>query len=138
MTIYSKAIETTELGVDLNAGPDKIFRAQALPSTSNTSSSAFRLGNPMGRNEVKVVVNTAGTLTAALTIEIQTSATEGGSYVTVAGGTFTVAIGAIVVGQDLAKYIPPRESTDLFTKIKLTTTANESAMKVDAYLVYVS
>lgn len=138
MTVYSTSPENHDFANnDLNAGPDKIFRGQALPNNSNTSSSAFRLGNVQGGNEIKVVVATAGTLTAALTVEVQSSATEGGSYTTVDGGTFTTALGAITLGQELAKYIPPKETTDMFFKVKLTTTANESAMAVDSYLVWV-
>ena len=125
------------IGSDLKAGPDQIFTAQALADTGTVTSNAFILGNPMGRNEVKVTVATAGSLTAALTINIQTSATSDGSFTTVE--SFTIPLGAITAGQVLASYIPVRESEDeLYSKITLVTTDDESAMAVDAYLVYVS
>ncbi len=139
MTVYSKSPEDHDFNEnDLNAGPDKIFRANALPTSTTLLSSAFRLGNPMGRNEVKVVVETGGTLGADVTFEIQSSSTEAGSYATVAGGLFTAAAGAIVTGDDLVKYIPPRETTDMWFKILVTTTTDEVAKTVNAYIVYVS
>jgi hypothetical protein len=91
----------------------------------------------MGGVEVKVVCSTAGTLTAAVQIDLQTSATEAGTYATQISKT--QALGAIAVGDELARFILPREVVDqLYTKILVTTTADESAIDVDAYLVFVS
>jgi len=142
MTVYAKPIEDTLLGVDLNAGPDKIFRAQTLPTSTTLLSNAFRLSNPMGRNELKVVVETGGTLGADVTFEVQSSSDaddEGvGTYATVAGGLFTAAAGAVVTGDDLLQFIPPRESEDTWYKILVTTTTDEVAKTVNAYIVFVS
>jgi hypothetical protein len=134
----AKDIKTTKLSTDLYSDQDVIFSAQALPDSTALSSSAFRFGNTMGRNEIKMIVETAGTLTAALTVEVQSCATEDGSFVTVAGGTFETALGAITAGQELVKYIAPRETTNEFFKVKITTTEDESAMAVDCYIVWVS
>ena len=143
MTVYAKPIENTELGNDLNAGPDKIFRGQAFPNNTSIDSSGFRLGNVMGRNEIKAVVSTAGTLGTNVTIEVKSSAdsTNGtdGTFTTVEGGSFVIQAGAIAVGDELVKYIPPRETTDCWFKVAITTTADESANgAIDSYLVYVS
>jgi hypothetical protein len=134
----AKDIETTKISSDLHSEQDLIFSATALPNATTASSSAFRFGNTMGRNEIKAIVETAGTLTAALTIEVQSSATETGSFVTVPGGTFTTALGAVAAGAELLKYIAPRETTNQWFKLKVTTTEDESAIAIDAYIVWVS
>ena len=131
------AIENGVIGSDLKSAPDQIWIGEALPNATTKLSSAFKLGQTMGGVEVKVVCSTAGTATAAIKIELQTSATSGGSYVTQVEKT--QALGAIAVGDELARFILPREVVDqLYTKILITTTADESAIDVDAYLVYVS
>jgi hypothetical protein len=128
------AITSHTIGSDLKAAPDQIFSAEALPNATNKSSSAFLFNQNVGGCEIKVVCETGVTLTAALVIEVQTAATEAGSYTTVA--TETVPLGAIAAGDELLKYVAPRELVDqIWTKIKLTTTADESAGKVDAYIV---
>lgn len=131
------AIENATISGDLKSAPDQIWTGEALPNATNKLSDAFKLGQTMGGVEVKVVVSTAGTLTAATVIELQTSATEGGTYVTQVQKT--QALGAVTVGDEIAKLVLPREVADqLYTKIKITTTADESAVEVDAYIVYVS
>lgn len=130
-------IVDSTIGSDLKADPDQIWTAEALPDSTTKLSSAFKLGQTMGGVEVKVVVATAGTLTAALDVEVQTSATEGGTYVT--QGKQTTALGAIAVGDEVGRFILPREvSGELYTKVALITTDNEVAMAVDAYLVQVT
>lgn len=130
-------IVNATISSDLKANPDQIWAAEALPSNTTKLSSEFKLGQTMGGVEVKVVCETGGTLTAALNIHLQTATTSGGSFATLL--TQTVAIGAITAQQELARFIIPREVSDrMYTKIALVTTANESAMKVDAYPVFVS
>jgi negative regulator of sigma E activity len=133
----STAITSAVISSDLKADPDQIWTAEALPNSTTKLSSAFKLGQTLGGVEVKVVCATAGTLTAALNVEVQTSATSGGTYAT--QGQQTTALGAIVVGQELGRFILPREvEGELYTKVALITTDTEAAMAVDAYLVFVS
>jgi negative regulator of sigma E activity len=133
----SEAIVDAVISSDLKADPDQIWTAEALPNNTTKLSSAFKLGQTMGGVEIKVVCATAGTLTAALNVELQTSATSGGSYTT--QGKQTTALGAIVVGQELGRFILPREVADeLYAKVALITTDTEAAMAVDAYPVFVS
>lgn len=122
---------------DLKFDPDQIWTAEALPASTTKLSAAFKLGQTMGGVEVKVVCQTGVTLTAALQIDLQTSATSGGTYATQV--TSIVPLGAIAAGDELARLILPREVADeLYSKILLTTTADESLGKVDAYIVFVS
>jgi hypothetical protein len=133
----AKAIENGTIGEDLRSQPDQIWTAEAIPNNTNVSSTAFKLGQTMAGVEIKVVCETGTTLASDLLIELQTSATEGGSYVTEV--STTVAAGAIVAGDELAKLILPREVADkIYSKIKLTTTAVQATGKVDAYPVLVS
>jgi len=128
------AIVDHTIGSDLKAFPDQIWTAEALPNNTNKSSDAFLLGQTVGGVEVKVVCETATTLAGDLLIELQTSATSGGSYVTQV--SHTAAAGAIVAGDELAKFILPREVVDqMYTKVKLTIGAVQASGKVDAYMV---
>jgi len=121
---------------DLKSYPDAIFTAEALPNATNKLSDAFLLGQTNAGCEIKVVCETGGTLTAAVLVELQTSATSGGTYVTQVSKT--VPLGAIVAGDMLAGLILPKEINDqCYSKVKITTTADESAMKVDTYIVRV-
>ena len=121
---------------DLKSYPDAIFTAEAIPSNTNTLSSAFLLGQTNAGCEVKVVCETGTTLASDLLIELQTSATEGGTYATQVSQT--VAAGAIVANDMLAGLILPKEINDqCYTKVKLTTTAVQATGKVDTYIVRV-
>jgi len=124
------------IGSDLKATPDAIWTAEALPDSTAASSDAFLLGQTVAGVEVKVVVDTGVTLTAALLIELQTCATSGGTYVTQVAKT--VALGAIAAGDELAGLVLGREVSDMYAKVKLTTTEDESAGKVDAYMVAIT
>ncbi len=122
---------------DLKAYGDAIFSAEALPNNTSSLSDAFLLGQTLGQCEVKVICETGTTVAAGgVLVELQTSATTGGTYVTQVSKT--VPAGAIVAGDELAGLILPRElNGETFTKIKLTTTATQATGKVDAYIVRV-
>ena len=121
---------------DLKSYPEAIWTAEALPKNTNKSSSAFKLGQTNAQCEVKVVCQTGTTLGADLLIELQTSATEGGTYATEVSKT--VAAGAIVAEDVLAGLILPKEAEGkLYSKVKLTLGAAETTGKVDAYIVRV-
>jgi hypothetical protein len=132
-------IETTEIGRDLRSAPDQIFAEQILTSTSTVSSGEFKLGNTMGGVEIKIVATTVHTLVAALTINLLTSAVAGGTKNSTLD-TATVALGTVTaVGDVLYKFIAPRENIgEIYTQLDLVTTDNEAALKVDAYMVFVS
>lgn len=122
---------------DLKSKPDEIFKDEALPNASNVLSDGFLLGQTLGGVEIKTVCSTAGTLTANVVVELQTSETVDGTYVTKA--RMTQALGAIAKGDVLAGLILPREVVgEVFAKVKITTTADESAITVDTYPVYLS
>lgn len=131
------AIESFTISGDLYSKQDEIWVGEALPNATTKLSDAFKLGQTMAGVEVKVVCSTAGTATAAIQIDLQTSATSGGTYTTQVSKT--QALGAIAAGDELARLILPKEVEDeLYAKILITTTADESAIDVDAYLVPVA
>jgi len=134
----AKAIIDGIIGEDLRSQPDQIYTAEAIPNSTTSLSSAFLLGQTMGGVEIKVVCNVGATLIGTgLLIELQTSATTGGTYVTQVSKT--VPTGAIVAGDMLAGLILPREVSDeMFTKVKMTTTAAQATGSVDVYPVFVS
>ena len=122
---------------DLKSYPDAIFTAEALPNNTSTLSDAFLLGQTNAGCEIKVVCETATTVAAGgVLVELQTSATSGGTYVTQVAKT--VPAGAIVAGDFLAGLILPKEINDqMYAKVNLTTTATQATGKVDAYIVRV-
>jgi len=134
----AKSIIGGTIGEDLRSQPDQIYTAEAIPNSTTSLSSAFLLGQTMGGVEIKVVCNVGATLIGTgLLIELQTSATEAGTYITQVSKV--VPTGAIVAGDMLAGLILPREVCDeMYTKIKMTTTAAQAAGTVDAYPVLVS
>ena len=133
-----KAIVDTKLSGDLIANPDVIWSAEALPSSTTKVSSEFLLGQTMAGVEIKVVAVAGATLVGALTIELQTSATTGTGYATQLTSSF-IATDVIATGDELARFILPREVVDeLYTVVKLTTTGADEAITVDAYQVFVS
>lgn len=130
------AIEDTKLSGDLIANPDVIWSGEAIPSSTSLESSEFLLGQTLGGVEIKVVCDAPTTLASDLQIELQTSETEGGTFAT---SNITIATGAILAGDELARFILPREVVGrMFTKIKMTTTAVQATGTVKAYPVYVS
>ena len=133
-----KAIVDTKLSGDLIANPDVIWSAEALPSSTTKVSDEFKLGQTMAGVEIKVVAVAGATLVGALTIELQTSATTGTGYATQLTSSF-IATDVIATGDELARFILPREVVDeLYTVVKLTTTGADEAITVDAYQVFVS
>lgn len=131
------AITSATISSDLKAAPDAIWTGEALPDSTTKLSDAFKLGQTMGGVEIKVVCSTGGTATAAIQVDLQTSATATGTYTTQVSKT--QALGAIAAGDEIARLILPREVTgELYAKVLLTTTEDESAIKVDAYPVFVS
>jgi hypothetical protein len=131
------AITSHTIGSDLKSKPDEIWSAETLPAGTTKLSDAFLLGGTVGGVEVKVVCETGKTLTGSLTIKLQTSATSGGTYADVVSATEVIdATTVIAAGDELARFVLPREVVDtMYTKIELVTSADDSAAKVDAYLV---
>lgn len=130
-------ITESTISSDLKSVPDQIWTAQALPNATTLNSDVFKLGQTMGGVETKVVVETAGTLTAAVTIRLQVSDASDGTFVT--ENAVTVPLGAVAVGDEIARMILAREVCDkLYARVQIVTTADESAIKVDAYHVFVS
>jgi hypothetical protein len=134
----AKAIKDTKLSGDLIANPDIIWSAEALPNAGTKNSADFKLGQTMAGVEIKVVAVAGATLIGALTIELQTSSEKATGYVTQVA-TSLIATTVIAAGDEIARLILPREIVDqLYSVVKLTTTAADQAITVDAYPVFVS
>jgi len=133
-----KEIVDTKLSGDLIANPDVIWSGEALANAGTITSGAFKLGQTLGGVEVKVVTNTGGTLAGNVTVELKLSATEDGSYVTESSDL--VNLGTVLAdGDDIARFILPREIEDLlYAKLAITTAGADQAILVDAYPVFVS
>lgn len=134
---HPSPIVDTKLGDDAKFMPDILFNERALAATGDIDSNEFELGNVMGRNQVEITAHAAGTLGSAVTVTVLTSALKGGTKDNVEH-SFTISSGAVTAGQILFKWIPPRETKNIWTIVRLTTTADESANKVNGAIRYVS
>jgi hypothetical protein len=121
---------------------DLIWAAEALPNATAKTSDAFRLGCTQDGVVVAVAANTAISIadTKGLKIEVEYSSTEAFTAtdgtivlldVTASGSAETWAAG------DLLGEIAIQEK-GLWARVKVTTTADESSEKVDAYLRYLA
>ena len=120
--------------------PDRVLTAQALPNNTTFTSSAFSFAKVAGRIELEIVANTSIVLVDTKTLKIELfwdkSATGSfsasrviNSYIA-SGSTLTIAAGTVV------GLVTPESDVEQFAKIKFTTTADQSAHKVDAALYY--
>lgn len=138
----STPIETTVLSGDLVSAPDNIWTAEAI-TTAPITSGEFILGQTMAGVEIKVKAAAAMTIVdgETVTMEVQTSATSGGTFVTYSAHSVTGATGNTVLaaGDTLVTAVMDRElSGEIYTKIVLTPDTTSLASSVDADLVFIS
>lgn len=119
---------------------DRVYTAQALPNTTNASSSIFEFAEVQGRVELVITANTQITIldTKALTFELFYDVDDAGSFTdskvlkayAASGSNIVIAAGA-----EILRYTP---STDVekYAKVKITATADQSAGKIDGQLYY--
>lgn len=132
-----KAIATNEIGGDLYCQGDVIFDGQALASSAATTSSEFLLAQTMGAQEVKIVANgeVATGAGETLVVTIVTADASGGTF---NDTIFTETIAAsttIADGDLIASFIAPRETTEAYTKVVITSDFDATGLDVDAYIV---
>jgi len=130
----------TNLKDRTTAYPDRVLTAQALPNNTTLTSAAFDFAKVSGRVELEIRANTQIVIadTKTLKIELLWDRAVGGSYATsrvinsyaASGSAITIPAGTVI------GLITPESDVEQFAKIKFTTTADQSAHKVDAMLFY--
>jgi len=136
----STPIVDSKISSDLKADPDAIFTNEALPQNTSVTSGVFKLGQTLGGVEVKLAFADAGQFNDTATIDVQTSATEAGTFVSQAKYTYAPDGGSatVVAGEAIGGLILPRELSDqMYTRVVVTTTDTQS-LSFDAYLVMVN
>jgi hypothetical protein len=135
----AKSIADTQLGQDLTAYDDAIFRAEDIAAADTFLSDEFRLGNTDAGVEIKMVAGSAFTLadTKTITFNFQTAAL-GGSFVELTEFGKVTASGATAIakGDVLASYILPVENTGRpRAKVQVITDDAQTGALLEGYIV---
>jgi len=121
--------------------PDSIWDGEALPNATTKTSSEFEVGKDQGKVSVAVRANTAISIAdgESLTLTLQKASASGGTFadeVQFYDATGDGAVIAFAAGDIIAEIIPG--STDIYKKIVVETSADESSEDIDAFLRRVS
>ena len=122
--------------------PDYIYEAAALPNATDATSDVFKAGRTQGGVQVNVQADTTVSIAdgESLTISLLSDTSESGDYAdalvlydeTASGSAITFEIDEYIV-----KHIPA-DDIDSYNKLKITTSADESGDKINAFLQLVS
>lgn len=133
-----KAIATNKIGGDLYSESDLIFDDQALASSAATTSSEFLLAQTMGAAQVNIVAGTNGVATGAgetLVITLVTSPTSGGTFDDTIWTETIPASQTIAAGAAVAAFLPPRDISECYAKLVITSDYDATGEDVIAYQV---
>jgi hypothetical protein len=133
------ATETRYFSDELRAQPDYMSYQQSLPDTTSADGNRgpSAVGSVQGALEVVARVYETLALTGTLTIKLQESDTEGGTYTDVVDATVTITNPAQAPGVELARFALNRNSK-VYIKAVITTTATPTGGKVNIYPAHVS
>lgn len=123
---------------DLISSPDIIYTAQALGSTAAITSTAFKFGTSQASVNLKVYAVTEITVAATetITFDLYHCATYGGSYVKLKSMVVLPAA-TYAIGDELVNFVPG-DDVKAWCKIVTTTTADQSADTIKAYVSRIS
>lgn len=131
-----KAIATNTIGGDLYAAGDLIWEDQALASSAATTSSEFLLAQTMGGAQVVIVAGASGVATGAgetLVITLVTSPTSGGTFDDTIWTETIPASQTIAAGAQVAAFLPPRDISECYAKLVITSDYDATGEDVTAY-----
>lgn len=124
----------------LRANPDYLAYQQAIPQNTNADGNrgSLELGNVQGRLEICIEIQEDIDLTDAnvLTILLEGSATETGTYATVDTYTLTAAAGSgvITAGTVIHKYIWVPEEDPMWCNVNIATDDADVDGAFDVYV----
>ena len=139
MALADKTIGAPERAI---FSPDEFWMAQALPNATSMTSDVFRIGRTQGGVQIAVLANTTVALAASANMRVEllydTSSTGdfADSVVLYSNEDSTAAV-TFEIGDVIAKYIAP-DNVDSYNKLKITTSADESADKIDTEITLVA
>lgn len=125
------------LKADLTSTDNMILDDVALENAGVTTTDEFVLGQTLAGVELKLEATSGHTAVADIVVSIQTASASGGSFAEIA--TFTIPATTVVANEDeLVRYVMPKELTGkIFTKVTITTTDDESPLKVALFPVWI-
>lgn len=115
-----------------------VFEDQALANAGDTVSDEFLLPQTMGGTQINIVAGADGCATEAgqtLEISVATADESGGTFDNV---IFTQAIPAsqtYAAGEHIAAFLPPREISEVYCKLTITSDFDATAQQVSAFMV---
>lgn len=117
--------------------PDYIYEAAALPNATDATSDTFRIGRTQGGVQIEVQADTTVDIAdgESLTIELLYDTSASGDFAdsvviydeTASGAAINFAVDAFII-----KYIAT-DDVESYNKLKITTSADESGDKINAY-----
>lgn len=131
----ASAIATTKIGGDLYSESDFIFENQNLANAGATTSSEFLLAQTMGATQINIIAGQDGIATGdTYVVTIVTADVSGGTFDnTILSQNVTVT--TVAAGGAVAQIAIPREVSEIYAKLVITTTGDSTADDVTAYLV---
>jgi hypothetical protein len=142
----AKAIESYKIGANCHAEfiPDAagtgVWEGIQGPNNTSLTSGEFLLAQTMGGTELKLIAGDDAftTTTGPTVVTVLTASASGGTFAAVE--TYTIpADTTFAEGADIFQYIPPREQTNCYAKLRVTVTTDDlSASSLDAFIVGVA
>jgi hypothetical protein len=132
------ATEVRHFSDELRADEDYLAYRQTLPSSTNADGNggAQLVAKVQDALEIAVRAYADITLTGDLTIKLQESDTEGGTYADIAGASITLTNPAQLGGEEVARFGLNR-NVKPWVKVNIATTAAATG-SVNVYPAYVS
>lgn len=122
--------------------PDYIYEAAALPNATDATSGVFKAGKTQAGVQIVVQADTTVDIAdgESLTIELLYDTSETGDYadsVVIYDETASGAAINFAIDETIIKYIPT-DDVESYNKLKITTSADESDDKINAFPTLVS
>lgn len=134
----AKPIATNEIGGDLYCEGDLIFDDQNLASSAATTSSEFLLAQTMGAAQINIIAGADGAATGVgetLVITLVTAPASGGTFDDTIWTETIPASQTFAAGAEIATFLPPREVSECYAKLVITSDFDATGEEVTAYQV---
>jgi hypothetical protein len=123
-----------EIGTPSVFAGDIIVNAEALPNSTTKNSNEFEINNVLGLIKIVGRINTALTVTAALSFKLQYKDSGGNWFDDVT--VYSVSTGSLTAGSTLFTAIVPPSTEKRIYRIVTTTAFNASAATYSVELQY--
>lgn len=115
-----------------------VFEDQALANAGDTVSDEFLLPQTMGGTQLNIVAGDAGCATGVgetLVLSVATADESGGTFDNVIYTHTVQASQTYAAGEHIAAFLPPREVSEVYCKLTITSDFDAQAQQVSAFMV---